>query len=296
MPATVVIIGDQLLRGIADPAWWRMLEHAGWILFEDVVLFSVCVVGVREMHEVALRRAEAETSQDALVVSEKLAAVGQLAASVGHELRNPLAAVRTAATYVSKRLKDQTIDPKIPQFLGVIDRELEACSKIIADLLDFARERPPEMAPCPLRHLIDEAIALVPNHARVELVNDIPDDFPIPWLDKDQFRQIVVNLVQNAVEAIPADTNGRVVVTGVRTGNAIRVSVVDNGPGIPKQTLDRIFEPLFTTKTKGTGLGLAIVHNVLRRHHAEITVDSEIGRGTTFHIDLAATTPASKAA
>jgi signal transduction histidine kinase len=287
----------QSVFGVSDPVWWRFLEHAGWVIFEDIVLFMSCIVGVREMREVAQRRAEAETSQEALVRTEKLAAVGQLAASVGHELRNPLAAVRTAATYVNKRLKDgQASDPKVPQFLGVIDRELGVCSKIISDLLDFARERPPEMAPCPLRSLVDDAFTLVPNSTGAELINEIPADLPVPNLDKDQFRQVVVNLVQNAVEAMTPESKGRVSVQGARRGNGIRVSIIDNGPGMPKETLDHIFEPLFTTKTKGTGLGLAIVHNVLRRHGADISVDSEIGKGTTFHIDIAAVAPQTKAA
>jgi signal transduction histidine kinase len=306
VPATIVVASDHFLRqqfwpesvfGLSNPAWWRFLEHAGWVVFEDVILFTSCIVGVREMREVGLRRAETEAVQEALVRTEKLAAVGQLAASVGHELRNPLAAVRTAATYVGKRLKDgKASDPKVPQFMGVIERELGACTKIISDLLDFARERAPDFAPCPLRNLVEDAIALVPPRRAVELVNEVPDDLPVPNLDKDQFRQVVVNLVQNAVEAMQPETGGRVVVSGLRHGQAIRLSVADNGPGMPQDTLSRVFEPLFTTKTKGTGLGLAIVHNILRRHGAEVSVESELGKGTTFHVDIAATAPQTKAA
>lgn len=306
IPATIVVAADHFLRqqfwpqsvyGIANPEWWRFLEHAGWVVFEDVILFTSCIVGVQEMREIGLRRAEFEATQEAMVRNEKLAAVGQLAASVGHELRNPLAAVRTAATYIGKRVKDgQAADPKIPQFIGVIERELGACSKIISDLLDFARERQPEMAPCPLRNLVDDAFALVPNRQTVELVNDVPDDLPVPSLDKDQFRQVIVNLVQNAVEAMPPAGSGRVVVNGVRHGNGLRLSIIDNGPGIPKDTLSHIFEPLFTTKTKGTGLGLAIVFNILRRHGAEVSVESELDKGTTFHVDIAAIVSQTKAA
>jgi two-component system, NtrC family, sensor histidine kinase HydH len=301
IPANLVIIGDHVLRqflwpesvyGVSDPAWWRFLEHAGWIAFEDIILVIACVVSVREMGEVGRRRAEAESSQQAMVRNQKLAAVGQLAASVGHELRNPLAAVRAAAAFVGKRIHSgQAADPKVPQFLGVIEHELNACSKIISDLLDFARERPPELAPCPLRPLVDDAIALVPNGAAVLLVNEVPADLPVPSLDKDQFRQVITNLVQNAVEAIPSETKGRVVVTGACHGKRIRLSLADNGVGMPKETVDHIFEPLFTTKTKGTGLGLAIVSSVLRRHAAKISVESQLAQGTTFHIDIDVVTP-----
>lgn len=306
IPATIVVATDHFLRqqfwpqsvyGIADPVWWRFLEHAGWVVFEDIILITSCIVGVQEMREIAWRRAESEASQEALVRNEKLAAVGQLAASVGHELRNPLAAVRNAATFVGKRVKDgQATDPKIPQFIGVIERELGACTKIISDLLDFARERPPEMAPCPLRHLVADAIALVPSRSTVEVVNDVPDGLPVPTLDKDQFRQVIVNLVQNAVEAMSTDATGRVLVSGAARGDGLRLTIADNGPGIPRETLSKIFEPLFTTKTKGTGLGLAIVHNILRRHGADVSVESEVGKGTTFHIDIAAVVPQTKAA
>lgn len=299
VPATLVVVVDLVLRqslwpesvyGATNPAWWRFLEHVAWVLFEDVILIISCVVGVREMREAGLRRAEAEFSHEALVRNEKLAAVGQLAASVGHELRNPLAAVRAAAMFVGRRVKDgKASDPRVPQFLGVIEHELNVCSKIISDLLDYARERPPELSPCPLRSLVDDAIAVVPNSGGVQLVNDVPVDLPVPNLDRDQFRQVISNLVQNAVEAIPAEIKGRVIVTGVRHGNGIRLSLSDNGAGIPAETLDHIFQPLFTTKTKGTGLGLAIVHSVLRRHAAQISVESELGRGTTFHVDVTVT-------
>jgi two-component system, NtrC family, sensor histidine kinase HydH len=298
VPATLVVAADHLLRqllwpvsvyGIVNPEWWRFLEHAFWVVFEDVVLVMYCSVGVREMREISRSRAEVEVSHEAVVRSEKLAAVGQLSASVGHELRNPLAAVRNAAVYVGKRVREaQLPDPRVPQMLGIMERELGACGRIISDLLDYARERPPAPTPCPLRPLVEEAIALVPHADGTELVNEVPECFPIPQLDKDQFRQVIVNLVQNASEAMPRDRKprGRVVVTATHLDRSIRLSIVDDGPGMTHETIERIFEPLFTTKTKGTGLGLAIVQSVISRHGARISVDSELGRGTTFHLDL----------
>jgi signal transduction histidine kinase len=296
LPATVVVAADHLIRqmlwpesvyGILNPEWWRFMEHAFWVTFEDIVLIMACIVGMREMREVARRRAEAEALQEERVQrSEKLAAVGQLAASVGHELRNPLAAVRNAAAFVGRRLKDgEGADPKIPQFLGVMDRELGVCTKIISDLLEFAREQPPVLAPCPLRPLVQDAIELVPRRDAT-VVNDVPEDLPIPNLDKDQFRQVIVNLVQNAVEAM--EGRGKVMVQARAVGGELRITVSDEGPGMERATLERIFEPLFTTKTKGTGLGLAIVQGVVRRHEGKIAVESEPGKGTVFHIDIAA--------
>jgi signal transduction histidine kinase len=234
---------------------------------------------------------ELTASRDAM---KKLAEVGELAASVGHELRNPLAAVRSGLAYISKRLRDPQIagpnlsqDARIPQFLDLIEHELQASSRIISDLLDFARERPPELRECPLAPLVDEAIALVPQRAHVTLINDVAKNHPIPALDKEQFRQALINLIQNAAEAIPLERVGQVVVraeggAGVRW----RITVADDGVGIPPELKEKIFKPLFTTKTKGTGLGLAIAAGMVERHGGTLTVDSTPGQGSTFAIEL----------
>ncbi len=321
--ATVVVAGDHLLRGImwpesvygiANPEWWRFLEHASWVLFEDTILVFCMADSIREMRAMAVRQAEIEAlsqrladserekshsldvalsdlERSHLVVlkSEKLAALGQLAASVGHELRNPFAAARNAASYVSNRLTGSTavLDPKVQQFLGIIERELAVSGKIIADLLEFAREREPQLKPCPLLPLVDEAVGLV-SAGGVRIDNQIPGDMPVPSLDRDQFRQVLINLIQNAVEAIPSSkTNGQVVIRGELSGSSgVRVSIADNGAGISNEASAKIFEPLFTTKSKGTGLGLAIVANMIRAHRGSINVESAPGDGATFIIDL----------
>ena len=322
--ATVVVAGDHLLRGImwsesvygiTNPEWWRFLEHAAWVIFEDSILLLGIADSIKEMRTIARRQAEVEglserlaqsdaeksraletalsdleRSHQVVLKSEKLAAVGQLAASVGHELRNPLTAVRNAASFLARRLKDPAgaSDPKVPQFLGIIDRELGVSAKIISDLLDFAREREPSLQPCPLRPLVDEAIGLV-HAGTVRIQNEIPEDMPAPNLDRDQFRQVLINLVQNAVEAMPAEqaSGGLVTIQGEAANpSGVKLAVIDNGAGIPNEARARIFEPLFTTKTKGTGLGLAIVANMVRAHGGTIRVESQPGKGSTFVIDL----------
>jgi two-component system sensor histidine kinase HydH len=318
--ATLVVAADHFIRGllfpesvygIVNPEWWRFLEHAGWVALEDAILVLACLRGVREMREIAGERAELEAisareerksaaldealrelqrSQDALVRQEKLAAIGELAASVGHELRNPLTAIANAGAYVTKKLsRAPHEDPRVAQFLGVIAEEVTACGKIIADLLDFAREKPLALAACPLAPLVDDAVALVPRSAGVTVTNDVPRDLPIPTLDKDKFRQIIINLVSNAVEAIPAGRTGEVVISAEGGGEhpwALRIA--DNGVGISDEVAGKVFQPLFTTKSKGTGLGLAIVATMIQRHKGSIRVDSEVGRGSTFIIQLPA--------
>jgi two-component system sensor histidine kinase HydH len=321
--ATVVVAGDHLLRGILwsesvygiiNPEWWRFLEHAGWVIFEDSILLLGIADSIKEMRTIARRQAEVEglservaqseaeksraldvalsdleRSHQVVLKSEKLAAVGQLAASVGHELRNPLTAVRNAASFLSRRLKDPVgaADPKVPQFLGIIDRELNVSAKIISDLLDFARERPPNLQPCPLRPLVEEALDLV-HAGGVQIQNQVPDEMVAPNLDRDQFRQVLINLIQNAVEAMPAErAGGSVTIQGEPTsGGGVRLVVADDGAGIPGEAVAKIFEPLFTTKTKGTGLGLAIVANMVRAHAGTIRVESQPGKGSSFIIDL----------
>lgn len=315
--ATATVVADHLIRGIylpqsvyavANPEWWRFLEHAGWVVFEVAVLAVGCQKAGQESRLLATQQAELEilsdreraksialnvaldelrTSQNALVRSEKLAAVGQLAASVGHELRNPLAAVRNAHVFVEKRLAAQPApDTRVLQFLGIIDREVRVCTRIIGDLLDFARERPPARIPCPVRGLVDEATSILPTSS-VRVVNQVGDGLPIPSLDRDQFRQVLVNLIQNAVESIPADRDGEVRVRARHVlDNGLQISIEDDGVGMPEDVAARIFEPLYTTKAKGTGLGLAIVANIVKAHSGAIRVESEVDRGTRFVIDL----------
>ncbi|AUX39651.1 histidine kinase [Sorangium cellulosum] len=231
-----------------------------------------------------------EIAQEARLRMEKLAAVGQLAASIGHDLRNPIGAVRNANHYLKKRLSGTELgaEPRVAQFLEITEKELMACSKIIGNLLDFARERRPLLSECSLRPLVDDAASVVevPAHVRVE--NDVPDTLPVVQLDKDQLRQVLVNLIQNAAEAIPVEREGHVRVAAAWTSEGLTLSVADDGTGIPEETLPRIFEPLFSTKLKGTGLGLAISAGIVRRHGGTLEVTSEIGSGTTFVIRVPA--------
>jgi signal transduction histidine kinase len=235
-----------------------------------------------------------EESQERRTRTEKLAAIGQLAASVAHELRNPLAAVSNAATYLTRRLTDPKLatvpiagDAKVRQFLALMREQLDASAKIISDLLDFARERKPHLRPCPLRPLVDDVFELVPAPGGVTLHNDVPDGLPVPIVDKDQFRQVFVNLVQNALEAMGERENGEVRV-GAEVGDdrTMRIVVRDNGHGMPDDVLKKIFQPLYTTKIKGTGLGLAVVASTVASHNASISAESEVGKGTSFTIRL----------
>ncbi|MEZ0229816.1 MAG: ATP-binding protein, partial [Planctomycetota bacterium] len=252
-------------------------EH-GKPLFVQGVAFDIT--------EAKNAEAKVREAQDVMARSERLAAIGQLAGGVAHDLRNPLGAIRNAWFFISKKVslaEAAKADPRVARMGELIDGELNRCAKIIGDLLDFARERAPYRVACPVATLVKDSVSVVakPSPA-IQIVEEIAPNLPIPYLDGDQFRQVVVNLIQNAVEAV--DPQKGCVTVSARSVDAatLAIEIADNGKRIPKDIRAKIFEPLFTTKTKGTGLGLSIVDAIVRRHGGRIELDSEAGRGTTF--------------
>lgn len=218
--------------------------------------------------------------------SEKLAALGQLSAAVGHDLRNPLSAVTGALFVLKRRLeKSGPLDEKAREALELAERELRASQRIIEDLLDFAREQPLERVDTELAPLVDEAVSLVRKRAEVSVTVQVPTGLRVP-LARDRFRQVLVNLVQNACEAIPLERAGQVTVATVVERAQVTLTVTDDGAGIDAETRARLFEPLFTTKKEGTGLGLAIVASLVKQHGGSIEVESTPGRGSTFRVQL----------
>jgi PAS domain S-box-containing protein len=254
-------------------------DDDGRPLFIQGVAFDI--TDIKEVEE-RLRQA-----QEALVRTEKLAAIGRLAASIGHELRNPLAAIRNAWYYLDRRViqaPEAQTDKRIQQFSKVITTEIDRCAKIIGELLDFSRERPIYRVPTPARELVQSALDVVVKPAQsIALRNHVSEDLPIPNLDADQFRQVLVNLLQNAAEAVDPQT-GRVEVRASEDSGRLCLMVIDNGKGMSEDVRARIFEPLYTTKLRGTGLGLAIVEGIVKRHDGRITVSSVQNGGTTFTI------------
>lgn len=231
--------------------------------------------------------AELRSAQERLLRSEKLAAIGHLAAAMSHELRNPLGAIRNAWFYINHRIAQEQLqdrDPRIDQLSKIIDVELDRCARIIGDLLDFSRERPVFRSRVSLKQLVQDAIGAVALPARtITIVDETSAELREPFVDVDQFRQILVNLLQNAVEVVDPE-RGRVTVRVSEHDGWFTLEVEDNGPGIPPEVKPRIFEPLFTTKTRGTGLGLSIVASIVQRHGGTIDVATEPGGGSNFII------------
>ena len=235
-------------------------------------------------------------AQEIRVLNERLNAVGQMAASIGHDLRNPIGAIRNAWTFVDKRLAETLqADKRLKDMSGVIERELGRCTTILSELLEFARDRAPHRVPTHLADLVDEVFTVVSMpQPTMTLENAVARELPPINVDSDNIRQVLINLVQNALEAIRND--GTVRVLARQDGEETVIEVVDNGKGIPPELRESIWKPLFTTKKRGTGLGLPIVANLIGRHEGLISFDSALGKGTTFRLQLphreAAQTPA----
>jgi two-component system NtrC family sensor kinase len=229
-----------------------------------------------------------EFARRRIMESERLAVVGQLAADVAHELNNPMQGIVTYAHLLLERLPAD--DPQRAS-VDKIANQAARCTTIIRGLLDFARPRKPQKRAAAVQDLIDECLALVEDRSifhNIEVVRNYAPDLPAAVIDPAQIQQVFMNLIINAAEAMGGV--GRLTVsTGFDASRrVVQVAFGDTGHGIGEENLGRIFDPFFTTKEAGhgTGLGLAISFGIVKEHGGTITVESEVGVGTTFTVEL----------
>jgi two-component system NtrC family sensor kinase len=244
------------------------------------------------------RTAELLRAQAALVQSEKLSSLGQLSASIAHEINNPLAGILTYARLLIRNAERDVPDEEkrreLVSKLSMVQRETERCSAIVRNLLDFARERPMRLDDVDVGKVVQESLQLggPPRELQgPQLVGDLQATPPVR-ADFGELRQAVVNLTMNAMEAMGRKGRLAVTVRPAPGGGGVELVVADNGPGIPEEIRARIFDPFFTTKEKGTGLGLSVVYGIVQRHGGTIRVDSPSEGGAVFTIALPATLPA----
>jgi two-component system NtrC family sensor kinase len=251
--------------------------------------------------QVEERTAALKEAQAQLVQSEKLSSLGRLAASIAHEINNPLAGIRTYARLLRRQLAGAGTSPPTPEqveetdrILEMVDAESGRCGDIVRNLLAFSRQTGARFAEEDLAPIVDRCRLLLNHQAEllgVTLETRVADGLPRIVCDAAQVQQMILALAMNALEATPA--NGRVSIEVHRDGDGARLVVSDTGSGIPKQHQDEVFEPFFTTKESGSGvgLGLAVVYGLANRHGARIDLESEVGKGTTFTIHLPARPP-----
>jgi signal transduction histidine kinase len=223
-------------------------------------------------------------AQEENVQRERLAILGQLAGGVGHELRNPLG-VMTNAVYVLDTVMGAT-DPMIKDYLGILRGQISLSEKIVADLLDFARTRPPQCAPTDVAALVRHQVDRLGPMGQVEVTYDFGDSLPSANIDPVQIGQVVFNLVTNASQVM-AETGGRISCRAQHDGNGkITLDVTDTGPGMPPDVAQKIFEPLFTTKARGLGLGLTVSRMLAENNGGGLAFVTELGVGTTFTLTM----------
>lgn len=243
---------------------------------------------LRRNEELARINARLQQAQQQLIQSEKLAAVGELTAGIVHDVKNPLAVIKG----VAEELHDENnLHPEVQRQLVIIRESATRATRIVGDLLKFARQSTPEMKHQDICETIRAVIRLtdyLARKGRVEVRVELPPDPVMVTYDATQIEQVLVNLIQNAIQAM--HKGGTLLVRLKKNGKGVSLQVMDTGVGIAKRDLGRIFDPFYTTKPEGegTGLGLSVSYGIISSHSGKISVESELGKGTCFTIMLPA--------
>ncbi len=231
--------------------------------------------------------AEVKEKTEALKNSERMAAIGETAGMVGHDIRNPLQTVigeLFLAKDCLKQMQDSLVKSQLKETLDIIEDQITYMNKIVADLQDFARAIKPEPNVMNLEALIKETLRDLPVPQNIKVTTNIQKNLPELILDQAMTKRILVNLVTNSVQAIPE--TGEITIKAAQGDGWITLSVSDTGVGIPEKVKPKLFKPLFTTKAKGQGFGLAVVKRFVEAQNGEITFTSKKGKGTTFAVKL----------
>ncbi len=241
-------------------------------------------------HQVRERTAALETAQERMLHTEKMSSLGRLAASIAHEINNPLAGILTYAKLLVRTLEagtpDEAARQKLIRNLKLVEQETRRCTAIVRGLLDFARERPIESTEFDLNAAVAEALGLLRHQIELQNITLAVESGTLPPVQADfgQIRQALLNILINGCDAMPAGGTLRVSTRAV--GRSVEVSIEDTGIGISPENVKKVFDPFFTTKTKGTGLGLSVVYGIVERHGGSLRLDSRVGKGTVMTLVL----------
>lgn len=236
-----------------------------------------------------------ESSQRQLITAEKLASIGKLAASVAHEINNPLTGILTFAEDLVDESKPD--DPRVDDY-KVIRREAIRCREIVRQLLDFSRDDKPNFRSVDMNEILSHMVTFVSKQAIFRNVNigtDFQSDLPPVTADSTQLEQVILGILVNASEAMPEGGGIRITSSTANQGKEVEVCIRDTGPGIPEEHLHRIFEPFFSTKGGSSlGIGLGVSWNIINQHGGRLEADSTPGEGTTFRITMPSASPGDK--
>jgi PAS domain S-box-containing protein len=276
----------------------RLLESSASVIRVGDKISGVLIIArdvtereqMREKLEEYSRRLEAlveertrqlKEAQERLLRAERLAAIGQVAAMVGHDLRNPLTSIAGAKYYLKKKLW-RYMDAKTRKMFRIVEKDIAYANNVIADLLDYSREIKLNFAATTPKALLMEALSTLKVPRRVIVVDKTTED-PIV-VDKEKMKRVFVNIIKNAVAAMPK--GGKLTISSRKTDDAVEISFTDTGVGMSKEVLEKLWTPFFTTKAKGLGLGLPICKRIVEAHDGKITVNSVLNKGTTFTVTV----------
>jgi PAS domain S-box-containing protein len=242
---------------------------------------------LREYSETLELTVEARTRElnevhERLLRAERFAAIGELAGMIGHDLRNPLTAIKNAVYYL-KRKQACSADIKEKEMLEIVDKSVEHANKIVGSLQEYSAEIRLEIEQCSPKELLDYVLLMAQVPERIRVLDRTLFE-PVIWVDVNKMERVFLNLIKNTFDAIPA--KGTLEVSSKRVGENVEIAFADDGVGMPEQTLAKVFTPLFTTKPQGMGFGLAICKRIVEAHCGRISVESALGKGTTFTITL----------
>lgn len=247
---------------------------------------------LEEMVEV--RTQSLEAAQAELVKREKLAVLGQLTATVSHELRNPLGVIRSSNFYLQRKVKEK--DEKVTKHLRRIEEQVSMCDAIVADLLEYTRGRSVYMVKANLTPWLTQVVEQIQESENIAIIKDFCADLPPVPHDQEKMRRVIINVLNNAMQAVRDREQSektavgafspRIIVKTDRYGDSVVIQVSDNGTGMSAETLQRAFEPLFTTRARGTGIGLANVKKIVNDHGGSVSLESRLSEGTQMTITL----------
>jgi signal transduction histidine kinase len=305
--ALVLLVTDRVLQLFSyssillDPATYKVVSDMLDVAMAGCLLGSVYYIRdiflerkqaeekIRQLNEELEAKVKERTqqllqAQNELIRKEKLAVLGQVAGSVGHELRNPLSVMNNAVYFLQTVLEDA--DETTKEYLNIIKDEIATSERIVPALLDAVRTKPPQPAAVSVAELIAQTLRKCNVPPTVTVQQDIPATLSPLHVDAPQIQQALRNLISNGIEAIEGVGTLEIRAVEDMPAKTITVSIRDNGSGMTPEQLGHLFQPLFTTKARGIGLGLVVVKNLTQANGGKVDVQSEVGKGSVFSITL----------